>query len=83
MPLKSTTLKTGETKTYKLPNIYDAEGHSPIITNTIPNSFITFDDNIDTFTFSPKISSDLDTTTVTVKISDGNLDNSYSFSVTV
>lgn len=81
-PLDSTHLYLGETKTYQLPSINDAEGHTFKMTHSIPKSFITFD-NIDTFSFSPTSSTDLGTHTIKLTLSDSNLDNQYSFSVIV
>lgn len=82
LPQPSTTLYIGETKSSKLPSIYDAEGHATTIKNSIPKSFITFN-NVDTYTFSPTAISDLGTNTVTVTLSDSNMETAYSFSVTV
>lgn len=79
-PIASTTLYVGETKFYKLPSVFDAEGHTTLITNSIPKSFITFD-NIDTFKFAPN--TDIGIHTVSVTLSDGNMQTSYSFNVIV
>lgn len=50
IPLSTTSLYIGDTKSYKLPSIIDAEGHTPTITTFIPLSFIKYD-NVDTFSF--------------------------------
>lgn len=82
IPLSSTSLYVGESKNYKLPSIIDDEGHSPVISYSIPNKFITFN-NVDLFVFTNPAIADIGTYTVGVNLSDYNMQSSYNFTVKV
>lgn len=49
----------------------------------IPLSFITYNESIHTYSFSPNTTTDIGTHTVAVTLSDGNMQTSYSFTVKV
>lgn len=66
IPLASTTLYVGETKTSYLPSFNDAEGHSVTLTYVIPKSFIVFDSTLFAFNIITPSISDIGTHTVSV-----------------